>query len=370
MAKPTQQLLALALALALAACDTVAGVPRPAAGQPTAFGAPVEPAQATQGPAYPAPAATQPALPTAAPPTPAPDALAYPAPGTALPATAAPAYPPPATPDAPTGTPTPVVALCLPPEQIPPVAAAQPTPAPPGGQVAAGPIPTLGYRIVSSYLHDPAAYTQGLVYADGELYEGTGLNGQSELRRVELATGAVLQRCALPALAFGEGIALLGGAIYQLTWQNQVGMIYDQASFALRRTFSYPGQGWGLTHDGQQLIMSDGSATLRLLDPATLAERGRIAVHDDHGPVERLNELEYVDGMILANVWQTDRIARIDPQSGAVTAWIDLSGLLSAAERTPSAEVLNGIAYDAAGRRLFVTGKFWPTLFEIELVLQ
>lgn len=185
---------------------------------------------------------------------------------------------------------------------------------------------------------------------------------------VELASGAVLRRCSLPGALFGEGVAVLGERIYQLTWQNQIGFVYDKATWQLLRSFSYPGEGWGLTHDGQRLIMSDGTATIRFLDPATLEQAGQIVVYDDAGPVTQINELEYIDGAIFANIWQTDRIARIDPASGSITGWIDLSGLLSGDDRSPPAEVLNGIAYDPAGRRLFVTGKFWPKLFEIELV--
>jgi len=231
------------------------------------------------------------------------------------------------------------------------------------------PVPVYGYRIVKTYPHDPEAFTQGLVYVDGVLYEGTGLNGRSSLRRVDLESGRVLQRRDLAREYFGEGIAVFGKRIIQLTWQSRVGFVYDRESFALQRQFSYPTEGWGLTHDGKSLIMSDGTATLRWLDPETFAETRSLEVRDQNGPVVRLNELEFIRGEIYANIWLTDRIARIDPQTGRVTGWIDLRGLLSPAERQSSADaVLNGIAYDAANDRLFVTGKLWPKLFEITLI--
>ena len=366
----------LAIALALGSC----GRPDAPASVPTAAPIPIAPAEATVVPEPTPPMAN------------IPPAEAYIPPDAAYPA-----YPPPTTGIASTPadislttvpnqtaapcsgcTPTPFEATatpnlafippCLAADQIPPANLQQPTPEPPGSTTVRAPVPTLGYRVVASYPHDRGAFTEGLQYVDGQLYEGTGLNGQSELRQVDLANGAVLRRCALPQQAFGEGITVLNGKIYQLTWQNSTGMVYDQASFGLLRLFTYPGQGWGLTNDGQQLIMSDGTPTLRWLDPESLHETRRVAVYDDHGPVVNLNELEYVDGAILANIWQTDRIARIDPQSGAVTAWIDLSGLLGPDDRTQPVDVLNGIAYDAASKRLFVTGKNWPKLFEIELV--
>lgn len=226
----------------------------------------------------------------------------------------------------------------------------------------------LGYRVVATYPHDTEAFTQGLIFYDGQLYEGTGLNGESSLRRVDLASGTVLQRIDLPAEYFGEGIALFNDRIYQLTWQNKIGLIYDRASFTQLGSWSYETEGWGLTHDGSQLIMSDGSDTLRFLDPQTLAVQRSVQVRAEGQPVTRLNELEYIDGQVYANIWQTDMIARIDPQSGAVTAWIDLSGLLPLEERLPNTDVLNGIAYDPATDRLFVTGKRWPKLYEIALV--
>ena len=230
------------------------------------------------------------------------------------------------------------------------------------------PTPTYTYRIINRYPHDRSAYTQGLVFQDGIFYEGTGLKGHSTLRRVDPETGAILQLYALPDQFFGEGIAILGKNLFQLTWQSHVGFVYDKDNFQLLRTFPYPGEGWGLTHDGKRLIMSDGTAALRFLDPQTLEETGRIEVYDDNSPVDRLNELEYVAGKVYANVWQTDRIARINPRTGRVTGWIDLTGLLQPEDYSQPVDVLNGIAYDKERGRLFVTGKFWPAVFEIEIV--
>ena len=227
--------------------------------------------------------------------------------------------------------------------------------------------PVAGYRVVQSYPHDPQAYTQGLIYSDGALFEGTGLNGQSTIRKVRLETGEVLQVHKLEPQYFGEGIALWNGSLIQLTWQSEIGFVYDRKTFRPTRTFTYTGEGWGLTHDGARLIMSDGTAQLRFLSPKTFKETGRLTVRDAGMPVAQLNELEYIRGEIYANIWQTDRIARISPATGQVTGWIDLSGLLSPAEAA-AAEVLNGIAYDAAGDRLFVTGKLWPRLFHITVV--
>jgi len=229
-------------------------------------------------------------------------------------------------------------------------------------------VPEYTYKIVNVYPHDPQAYTQGLVYKDGYLYEGTGLNGRSSLRKVRLETGEVLQRVDLPPELFGEGIALLGGKIFQLTWKAGTGFIYDAHDFHLLRKFSYPGEGWGLTTDGRLLYMSDGTPEIRVLNPETLKEIRRIKVHDAASPVNELNELEFINGELFANIWQTDRIARISPRTGKVVGWVDLSGILSPMyRRTPDA-VLNGIAYDPQGKRLFVTGKLWPNIFEIQLI--
>jgi glutamine cyclotransferase len=227
--------------------------------------------------------------------------------------------------------------------------------------------PTFTYKVVRSYPHDRHAYTQGLVYRDGVLYEGTGLNGQSNIRKVRLETGEVLQMRKIDEKYFGEGIAVVGTQLIQLTWQTEVGFVYDLATFEPRRTFNYTGEGWGLTYDGKRLIMSDGSPVLRFLDPATLRELGRLTVRDAGVPVEDLNELEVVKGEIYANIYQAHRIARISPKTGRVTGWIDLTGLLSPRD-SAGVDVLNGIAYDAEKDRLFVTGKLWPRLFEIQLV--
>jgi len=235
----------------------------------------------------------------------------------------------------------------------------------PGGP--GGSVPTYGYQVVRSFPHDRGAFTQGLLVRDGFFYEGTGMVGQSGIRKVKIETGEVLQVKPLAAPYFGEGIVEWNGAIVQLTWQHGIGFVYDANTFAQTRTFEYKGEGWGLTHDGTRLIMSDGTSQLRFLDPATLKETGRITVRDARGPVAKLNELEFINGEIYANVWGTDRIVRIAPADGRVTGWIDLTGLLPAMERA-SADVLNGIAYDAAGDRLFVTGKWWPRVFEIKIV--
>ncbi len=227
--------------------------------------------------------------------------------------------------------------------------------------------PTFGYTVVHVYPHDSQAFTQGLVFLDGAMYEGTGLVGQSSLRKVRVESGEVLQLQKLDAPYFGEGIAVLGDRIYQLTYTTGVGFVYDRATFRRTGTFTYTGEGWGLTHDGARLIMSDGTAYLRFLDPSTLKQTGRLLVRDGATPVVSLNELEYVKGEILANVWTTHRIARISPKTGQVIGWIDLEGLLSPHDKAQGVDVLNGIAYDAAGDRLFVTGKLWPKMFEIKI---
>ena len=234
-----------------------------------------------------------------------------------------------------------------------------------GGGAArrSAPVPVYSYRVVATYPHDPSAFTQGLVYADGVFYEGTGLYGHSSLRRVDPPTGQVQQRVDLAPSYFGEGVALVGDTLYQLTWKEHTAVTYDRHNFAATGQFTYTTEGWGLTYDGRSLIMSDGSNTLHFRDPVTFAETGRIQVFDGATPVNLLNELESIGGEVYANVWQTDRIARIDPQTGRVTAWIDLTGL-----RPPQTDVLNGIAYDAEQDRLFVTGKLWPYLYEIALI--
>jgi glutamine cyclotransferase len=224
------------------------------------------------------------------------------------------------------------------------------------------------YKVINSYPHDRSAFTQGLAFADGVLYEGTGLRGLSTLRKVELETGDILQIRKIPNEEFGEGITIYEDKIIQLTWQANLGYVYDRESFELIEEFNYPTEGWGITHDGNRLIMSDGSSYLYFLDPETFEEIGRVAVTDNGIPITLLNELEYVHGEIYANVWLTDRIARIMPQTGQVKGWIDLKGILSNEGGGEQEGVLNGIAYDAENERLFVTGKLWPKLFEIELI--
>jgi len=228
-------------------------------------------------------------------------------------------------------------------------------------------LPVYGYQIVRVYPHDRDAFTQGLQFVDGVLYEGTGLNGRSSIRRVELETGKVLQKRNVPEEHFGEGITVWKSDLIELTWQSHVAFVYDRATFEPKKRFSYAGEGWGLTHDGTNLVMSDGSDRLRVLDPATFAEKRRIAVTAGGTPLPNLNELEYVKGEIFANIWRTDYVARIAPDTGKVSAYIDLRGLLTPAERAGT-DVLNGIAYDEKQDRLFVTGKLWPKLFEIKLV--
>jgi glutamine cyclotransferase len=234
-------------------------------------------------------------------------------------------------------------------------------------QQAPGNMPIYGYEIVRVYPHDPRAFTQGLQYQDGYLYEGTGQIGESSIRKVELETGKVLKRRAVPPPHFGEGITIWKNDLIELTWQTNVAFVYDKDTFEPRKSFKYAGEGWGLTHDATQLYMSDGSDELRVLDPATFAERKRIKVTALGAPVKNLNELEWVKGEIFANVWQTDYIVRIAPASGKVVGYVELRGLLSDGERA-GADVLNGIAHDATHDRLFITGKWWPKLFEVKLV--
>lgn len=222
------------------------------------------------------------------------------------------------------------------------------------------------FAIVRAFPHDTAAYTQGLTYRDGFLYEGTGRNGQSSLRKVNLETGVVLQRVELPSEYFGEGIAIYKGKVFQLTWQSHVCFVYD-LTFHHLREFSYPGEGWGLAANAGEFFMSDGTSEIRVLDPDTFREKGRIKVRDGSKPIDQLNELEIVEGQIFANVWHSNRIVRISPETGAVVGWIDLTGLLSPVYHLGPEAVLNGIAYDAVRKRLFVTGKLWPNVFEIKL---
>ena len=228
-------------------------------------------------------------------------------------------------------------------------------------------VPKLGYQIVSIWPHDPSAYTQGLLFVDGKIIESTGQVGRSSLRNVELQTGKILKKVEVPEPFFAEGIALLNNKVYQLTWEDQLGFIYDAQSFEKIGEFKYDGEGWGLTSDGRSLILSDGSNRIRFLDPDSFRVTRTIAVMDGKVPVNKLNELEFVNGEIYANIWHDDRLATIDPQTGRVKSWIDLSGLLQPGDVQDPEAVLNGIAYDQSSGRLFVTGKLWPRLFEIKI---
>lgn len=232
-------------------------------------------------------------------------------------------------------------------------------------------VPEYTYEVVHTYPHDRTAFTEGLFYLDGFLYESTGIEGASSVRKVRLETGEVVQRHDLPSAYFGEGIIHWKDRLIQLTYKTEVGFVYNLSTFETERRFEYPGEGWAMTQDGKNIFMSDGTAQIRIWDPETLQELRRITVSDQGQPVPNVNELEWVKGEIYANIWETDRIARIDPATGRVVGWIDLAGLLNPNERIAGPEgtdVLNGIAYDAKGNRLFVTGKRWPKLFEIRLV--
>jgi glutamine cyclotransferase len=239
----------------------------------------------------------------------------------------------------------------------------------PAGSISAqrNPAPVQSYKVVATFPHDANAFTQGLVFADGEFYESTGLNGHSTLRRVEIATGNVLQQIKVADEYFAEGLALVGDELLQLTWQHRRGFVYDRKTFAQKRTFNYKSEGWGIAYDGEsQLVMSDGSDTLTFLDPKTLAPGRTIRVRDAGRRIDQLNELEWIEGEIWANVWMTDRIARISPTTGEVNAWVDFGSLWPAAQRpNPGDQVLNGIAYDRATRRIYITGKKWPRLYQV-----
>ena len=228
-----------------------------------------------------------------------------------------------------------------------------------------------GYQVIHAYPHDRQAFTEGLFYSNGFLYESTGLEGQSSVRKERLETGEVVQKLDLPYQYFGEGIINWHDRLIQLTYKSEVGFVYDLANFAVRSQFNYPGEGWALTTDGRHIYMSDGTPQIRIWDPDTLKETGRITVTDETGPVMNVNELEWVKGELYANIWMTDRVAQIDPATGRVVGWIDLTGLLDPSDRVEGengTDVLNGIAYDAQHDRLFVTGKRWPKLFEIRLI--
>lgn len=232
-----------------------------------------------------------------------------------------------------------------------------------------GLVPWYSYEVVNTYPHDPNAFTQGLLLKDGFLYESTGLRGQSSVRKVELQTGRVIQQGNLPNQIFGEGIVDWQDKLIMVTWQSKTGLIMNRENFALLSTFAYEGEGWGLTRSKRHILMSDGTADIRFFDPGTMTESHRITVTDNGTPVTQINELEWVEGEIFANIWQTDQIARIDPASGTIVGWIDLTGLLEQhGSSTEGENVLNGIAYEPTQKRLFVTGKLWPWLFEIKLV--
>lgn len=232
---------------------------------------------------------------------------------------------------------------------------------------AAPAAPVVGVEVVRRWPHDPGAYTQGLEIVDSVLYEGTGIEGQSSVRIVDLATGAVRKKVDLPRPHFGEGITVLGGKLYQITWKSQRAFVYDAATLRQTGTFTYQGEGWGLTNDGRSLIMSNGSDTLVWRDPATFKVTRAVAVTDRGLPVTQLNELELVNGLVYANVWQARTIARIDPATGQVKSWIETGELLTSADRAEPVDVLNGIAYDRAKGRLFLTGKYWPAMFEVKI---
>jgi glutaminyl-peptide cyclotransferase len=232
---------------------------------------------------------------------------------------------------------------------------------------ASAAVPAYTAVVVKTFPHDPAAFTEGLLYRDGFLYESTGLKGASSIRKVRLDTGEVIQQHDIDAKYFGEGIVIWGGRLIELTWDSQIGFVYDLASFTQRSDFHYQGEGWALTEDGHRLFMSDGTSDLRILDPETLAETGRIHVTCDGAPIRNINELEWVKGEIYANIWLTSMIARIDPATGAVVGVIDATALAASVPKTLEDAVLNGIAYDAAGDRLFVTGKLWPRLYQVTL---
>ena len=229
------------------------------------------------------------------------------------------------------------------------------------------PAPVQSFKVIATFPHDTSSFTQGLVFAsDGQMYESTGLQGESTLRRVDIATGRTLQRIDVPREYFAEGLALVGDELLQLTWQHKLGFVYDRHTFKQKRTFSYKTEGWGIAYDGEsRLVMSDGTDTLTFLDPKSLVFVKTLRVMDAGRPVGNLNELEWIEGEIWANVWTTDRIARISPNTGEVNAWVDLSTLFPLAQRTPPADVLNGIAYDKATRRIYITGKKWPRLYQI-----
>lgn len=238
----------------------------------------------------------------------------------------------------------------------------------PGSSLPASLETYMTYEVINIYPHDPEAFTQGLIYLNGFLYESTGLYGESTLRKVDLQTGEVLERIELSPDVFAEGLTAWDQTLVQLTWREGTGFVYSLEDFSLFQRFTYPTEGWGLTQDGERLIMSDGTDYLYFLDPETFQVIGSVGVTWQGDPIERLNELEFIRGEVYANIWQTDDILRINPHSGEVMGWIDMRGILPPGDRTSNADVLNGIAYDPEGDRLFITGKLWPVLFEVKLI--
>jgi len=236
------------------------------------------------------------------------------------------------------------------------------------GAAAHAAVPVYGYHVVAQYPHSTDSYTEGFFYLNGLFYEGTGMEGRSSVMAIYPFTGKPVQQHAIASQYFGEGIVNFGNYLYEWTWQTHIGFVYDLKTFAPVREFHYTGEGWGMTQNGKEIITSDGTSTLRFRSPQTFAETRHIVVHDGAKKIELLNELEWIKGEIYANVWHTDRIARISPVDGKVLGWIDLSGILPAGQQKDAEAVLNGIAYDAQHDRLFVTGKEWPTIFEIKLV--
>lgn len=225
-----------------------------------------------------------------------------------------------------------------------------------------------GYKVINTFPHDREAFTQGLFIQDGILYESTGLTGKSTVKKIDLKTGKVIKSRNMQDKFFGEGLTIVNDKIIQITWRSKTGFVYDKESLEILRTFSYKTQGWGITYDGKYLIISDGSNILYFLDPKSFVEVGKLEVYDSNGKVSKLNELEYINGEIFANVWGKDLIARINPETGYVNSWIDLSGILSKEDKKGKEDVLNGIAYDSESERLLVTGKLWPNIYEIELI--
>jgi glutamine cyclotransferase len=227
--------------------------------------------------------------------------------------------------------------------------------------------PVRSYKVVKMYPHDPKAFTEGLEYHNGVLWESTGVNGSSSIRRVDLETGRPLEDHPLSTLYFGEGITFFGDRLFQLTYMNGVAFVYDPKTFKQLTSFHYPGEGWALTHDAKRLVMTDGSSALRFIDPVSFQEQSRLVVRDGWRPVANLNELEWIGDEIWANIWMRELVARIDPRSGQVNSWVDFTGLRKLAGCGETCDVLNGIAYDAPRKRIFVTGKYWPKLIQIEV---